>query len=311
MNLTSRMIAFVFFFGVSFVNAVNYQCGIKSDALSDAAEQSQNEWPWVGRLVYKSKGEDRNGRFFCGSTLISMKSVVTAGHCMYNQHEAKLRSDDFEVHLGRHLPANGDEMKISSQVLAPIYIAVHPDWNPTDKENHRNNSDLALIIAGRNIELSSFISPACLPHLEIFSENVIGTIIGWGTLEIDEGRVEANPKGKLVKMVPKENCLLEEPPKVKGEEGVSQKSFCVQGVEGDASRQPSHDVSTRRYSGGGFFVKSGETWSIEGLFSSDVVAENSNKFSVYIQLSSFSNWIQEGQQFYAAKFSCVPSKYFL
>lgn len=64
---------------------------------------SRNYWPWLAALTFKSNDPERSGMFFCGGTLVSMKSIITAAHCMQEKRETKRKNpSDFDVQLGRH-----------------------------------------------------------------------------------------------------------------------------------------------------------------------------------------------------------------
>lgn len=220
-------------FGLFCASPVSSQCGIKevsvvANRIKGGTESNQNEWPWLCSLVYKS--EDKNGEFFCSATLISLKIVITAAHCIQDKgHEKRLSPNDFEVQLGRHNLSDKNELKRNATVLGPIIvIAMHPDWVPTDHENYRYDADIALLISERDTEYSHFIKPICLPDHDI--QNVNGTTVGWGFTSDDEEDVEDTPRQAQVERVSQGNCFQEEH---ELEEIASERTFCVKGVDGE------------------------------------------------------------------------------
>lgn len=87
----------------------------------------RNNWPWLAAFVYTSKDPAINGKFFCGATLLSMKSVITAAHCMQEKHtETRMNPSDVEVHLGRHNLSDDSEINKLAKVLPHIVIIAMP-----------------------------------------------------------------------------------------------------------------------------------------------------------------------------------------
>jgi len=122
----------------------------------------KNEYPWQVALVSK------NGRIpFCGGSLISSRSVLTAAHC-------RTSVSNFDVVLGEHdINRNDGEQRIS-----PSRWINHPDYN-----ERTVNNDFAIIHLSRDVTFSNTISPVCLPmSRESNFDDKDAIITGWGTL---------------------------------------------------------------------------------------------------------------------------------
>lgn len=279
------------------------RCGNKSVVrgfIRKGNETSQNEWPWLANIIYKKKPGSRNEGLFCGATLISLKSVLTAAHCMQDKfRKRRLNPGDFEVHLGRHDLRDDNELNELGTKLHPIVIiAMHPDWIPTNFTNFRYDADIALLIANQNIEYSPYISPICLPG-QVNANDIdisVGTTVGWGFSSDDAVDVENKPRQAEVLRVSPEKCFLEE----KDITIISSlRTFCARGVK--AQEGPCLGDS-----GGGFYFKNGNVWSIQGIVSSGILSDKcpQTTHSVFTKLSSFKSWIQEGlKKFYAVPFT--------
>lgn len=215
-------------FGLSCVNSISFQCGKVEEELSTriafGTEVSENQWPWLAAIISKE-----NKMLFCGGTLISLKSVLTAAHCIHEKR-GSYKPSDFEIHLGRHSLRNVRELEESAKVLEPIIIALHPEWNPKNYSDFRYDADLALLIAATEVEPSSSISPICLPDRDI--QNVVGTIVGWGFSSGEKEYVEDIARQAEAERVSPEDCFLEDNPLVRI---ASKRAFCAKGVIEGAS----------------------------------------------------------------------------
>ncbi|UAJ80107.1 serine protease [Leifsonia sp. ZF2019] len=110
-----------------------------------------------------------NGQHFCGGTLITPTTVMTAAHCAKDVDPAKLK-----VVVGRTVlsdASHGEEREVSG-------ILVHPrfDWDLTKKSGY----DLALLKLDRPV---TDIQPVTLPTEgtdAFLLPGTTATVIGWG-----------------------------------------------------------------------------------------------------------------------------------
>uniref|UniRef100_A0ABM5G481 Mannan-binding lectin serine protease 1-like isoform X2 n=1 Tax=Pogona vitticeps TaxID=103695 RepID=A0ABM5G481_9SAUR len=113
--------------------------------------------PWIAML-------HRNGRPFCGGSLLGNRWIVTAAHCLHHELELEnpvLRSSDvitpssFKIILGKHRTQRQDE---TEQHLQPQTIIIHPSYKPGTFQN-----DIALLKLSEEAKLNDYVMPVCFP----------------------------------------------------------------------------------------------------------------------------------------------------
>lgn len=126
-------------------------CGAPNkNRIVGGVEVRSNKYPWTVQLT-----QGRNGRLFCGGTLIHSQYVLTAGHCIHG-----MKWQNIHVRLNqydRSSPANA----ITKSLLS---ANVHKDYNTNTLEN-----DIALLKLSEPVTISGNIRPACLPPSENFN----------------------------------------------------------------------------------------------------------------------------------------------
>lgn len=216
-------------FGLSRENTIRSQCGKKVSAglIHKESEEFRDHWPWLAFLKMTE-----NGKIFCGATLISLNSVLTAAHCLQEKHSEKmLNPSEFKVQLAQNNMKDFEASEALTKFLEPIEkIAIHPDWNPSDISNNRYDADLALLIAAKEIEYSPFISPICLPHRDI--QNVKGMTVNWEFSNDEKKDDEDMQRLTELQRVSQEECFLEDNDLAKFS---SNRTFCAKKDEDDAN----------------------------------------------------------------------------
>ncbi|XP_035739812.1 venom protease-like [Vespa mandarinia] len=144
------------------------------DRIVNGVPATLGSWPWITALGYRSKKNPDIPRFLCGGALVSVRHVVTAGHCVYQ------RNDLFMARLGDL------DLNSTTDGADPINILIlnkilHPKYNPTSYTN-----DIAIIKLAEDVPFSQNIHPICLPIIEplIHSnfDNTFPFIAGWGAV---------------------------------------------------------------------------------------------------------------------------------
>lgn len=100
-----------------------------------------NDQPWMAGLW-------RQGKFYCGATVISRKYLMTAAHCTYTFDHREIR-----VYLGGH-----DIAKDYTEIRKIKAVEEHEYYDGVSF-----NNDIALIELDKPIKFGPRVQPACLP----------------------------------------------------------------------------------------------------------------------------------------------------
>lgn len=143
----------------------NYFCGVpnRKTRIVGGVVTEENEYPWQVALVSKN-GEA--GTPFCGGSLISSRTVLTAAHCGSSASMAVL--------VGEHDTKNNQDGQIK--------IAVEKVINHKDYNEATTDSDYSLLILKEDVVFSDTIKPVCLPEASEKYENIKAIVTGWGTM---------------------------------------------------------------------------------------------------------------------------------
>jgi len=140
------------------------KCGIHEgnrNRIVGGQPATKNEYPWLVALVQTGSVQP-----FCGGTLISSRTVLTAAHCIF------FSNSDIRVHVGEHDVATAD----GEQIIGVRSQKTHPDYNI-----HTLDNDFAVIELTRDVAFSKSIMPICLPNVGTNYDNKLSTAVGWGT----------------------------------------------------------------------------------------------------------------------------------
>jgi len=140
------------------------QCGVPNrvQRIVGGVETEVNEYPWQVGLAYVS-----NNAPFCGGSILSSTTIVTAAHC--------ISSYTFEVIVGDH-DLNIDDGEERFEVCNTVE---HPDYN-----SGNSDYDIAIVTLCKPLTFRKEVRPVCLPDLPGSSyDNVLATVSGWGALQ--------------------------------------------------------------------------------------------------------------------------------
>lgn len=120
------------------------------------------DWNWMVLMRF-------NGRFFCGSSLINSRWLLTAAHCTSGR-----TAETITVELGIHDQYSPESWVISRSIDR---IVNHPAYASVSKRN-----DVALLKMSSKVGYSIVVGPVCLASPDVDYVGQYATATGWGTL---------------------------------------------------------------------------------------------------------------------------------
>ncbi|XP_076628671.1 venom serine protease 34 [Colletes latitarsis] len=146
------------------------KCGWKNPSrIVGGVETGVNEYPMMAGLV-----DALQRRVYCGGTIISIKHVLTAAHCIIGRNIEMLG-----VVVGEHDIRTGKETN-ATKLYRIKKATMHPNYFRKSFLN-----DIAVVELHGNIVYSNEVGPACLPFQhspDTFGGSYVD-ILGWGTTE--------------------------------------------------------------------------------------------------------------------------------
>lgn len=150
-----------------------YQTNVRQGRIVGGQIASPGQFPHQVALFLNTK----DGRYFCGGTILNANTCLTAAHCVDDL-------DEVEVIMGAQNHRNAEPSQ--ERIIVPsARVTQHENWNTQRIEN-----DLALINLGRNVVFTERIRPLPLvPKSAIgtsFAEQT-GITSGWGRYDGSSG----------------------------------------------------------------------------------------------------------------------------
>ncbi|XP_041052595.1 prothrombin [Carcharodon carcharias] len=242
--------------------------------------------PWQVMLYRK-----RPQMLLCGGSLVSDEWVLTAAHCvLYPPWDKNFTEKDIVVRLGKHNRTGYESRR--EKVFALDKIIVHPkyDW----KTNL--NRDIALLHLKKSTVFTDYISPICLPNMDVTSRLLqsqhLGRITGWGNLQ--ESFVSTKSvrpqvlQGVQVPIVDHATC------KSSTNIHVTKNMFCA----GHSPESGLHGDACEGDSGGPFVMKNPENnrWYLIGIVSWGEGCDRDGKYGFYTHVFRFRKWLMKAIQ---------------
>jgi secreted trypsin-like serine protease len=170
------------------------------------------QWPWLASLFYSN-----TNAFFCGASLISETNLLSAAHCFV---ENPRPSQSYAV-MG-HFEIDEFTTNPNSVRRDFLAITIHSDYR---RGNQSADADIAVIKMKQPVAFTQFIQPVCLPNSNDKSENVEGTVVGYGKSEFTT-RAEKYPKHVTIQSTDLLTCYTRDFGFV---QIASKRSFCAGG----------------------------------------------------------------------------------
>ncbi|XP_022834771.1 serine protease snake-like [Spodoptera litura] len=164
-------------------------CHHKTDQLVvGGTNADEHEFPHMALIGF---GEISSRDFQCGGSIISEKFVLTAAHCSFSTMSGPATYIAIGV-LQKH------EAKDQSKIYLIKRFINHPHYRSPSRYN-----DIALIETDREMELSQYIVPACLPTEPV--EDAQAIVTGWGPIHYNTDVSDILQKATLYK-TPVDEC---------------------------------------------------------------------------------------------------------
>jgi len=145
----------------------NRDCGYSKYAsarIVNGQTATKGAYPWIASL-------QKNNGHYCGATLLNLKWVITASHCVEKAHNLI----EWTIKLGAH---NHYQQDASVQRLRIKRIIMHPSYS---RSNLR--ADMAMIELATPAKLNERVTTACLPSQGVYPPVGKRCILaGWGAI---------------------------------------------------------------------------------------------------------------------------------
>lgn len=129
------------------------------------------------------------GSHFCGGSLISQRTVVTASHCLQS-----ITADALQVRVGSSSRISG------GKIVSVSSFKCHEGYNPSTMVN-----DIAVIILTEAVEYSDSIQPVSLASVDP-AAGTLAVVTGWGTLREGAFTLPTTLQEVTVDIVSRESC---------------------------------------------------------------------------------------------------------
>ncbi|XP_055612826.1 CLIP domain-containing serine protease B9 isoform X2 [Uranotaenia lowii] len=268
--------------GGALPNPSKNECGVSIGMRIYGGENADiDEFPWLAMLEYENFRGER--KFSCGGSLINIRYVVTAAHCVVGEVEKK-EGNLISVRLGEYdttteidcIEQDGEKICADPPQNIPIEEKrAHAEYSEDSKHN-----DIALLRLSRNVEFSDFVQPVCLPLPDFKSSSTgsVNFVTGFGrTLKGSRSMV----KQKLgIKVYDQERCRTKFATK---KAVITDNQMCA---GGDFAKDSCHGDS------GGPLMKLQKVWTLEGVVSYGNRCGLEDWPGVYTRVLAYMDWIR-------------------
>jgi len=266
------------------IEVISSNNGPRTAALVDGETTDIGEHPWHVGLVREESKTGFMGWFrhlgglirtttYCGATLVSVRWLVTAAHCVREED----RPVDLRVVMGTSKRAKYFYYFFQTDSIDEIHI--HPEYN-TDSHNY----DIALLRLKKIPDVSpGELWPACLPTIQVPSyEGQSATVVGWGRTDGDTRSSAARVLQELdVNVISQEECQSQWG-YGKGRVEIGGPKMCFR----------STGASCHGDSGGGMFIRERNRKQLVGVCSYGLADCDNWAPEVYTKVSYVIEWVK-------------------
>ncbi|XP_034489087.1 putative serine protease 42 [Drosophila innubila] len=253
---------------------------VTSPLIFHGTQVARGQLPWMVALFERVE----NGiSFFCGGTLISASTVVSAAHC-FRFGSRDLPASRAAVSLGR----NTLDLVSAGELRQVSVLTIHEEYTP----DNYTDADIALLRLASPVSFGDYIKPICL-----WNENYLLQLpsghrsyaAGWGADEL------GNANTRLAKMtntdiVTETECLRR---LAESSKRVTSRTICAINKQGAGPCTGD--------SGGGLMLQENDVWLLRGVISagSPSLANRCDlsKPVIYTDLARHITWLRQHMWF--------------
>ncbi|XP_055637711.1 serine protease gd-like [Toxorhynchites rutilus septentrionalis] len=259
----------------------DYVCGRPSDAsisrlALNGKHAEKGQFPWIVPLFDRT--QKQNPKYFCGSTIITKKHLVTTASCVYKTNDylqpERILAVPGMYHIDNFLDDNAKFADVQS-------VIPNSEYAP---EEDLSDADLAILVLTKSLDFSDYIIPICSWKDENDVRKIVGLegyVAGWGLTE--HGRTSVFPTYIKAIVVDKRQCaakFLQMFPS-------NSRTFCGDGQDATPCIGDS---------GNGMVLKRGNQFYLRGVVSKSQIDPNTlkcdvTKYSIYTDVAHFQHWL--------------------
>ncbi|XP_058450835.1 serine protease gd-like [Malaya genurostris] len=259
----------------------DYVCGKTSSSLNRLSINgelvSKGQFPWIVPLFDRT--QPRSPKYFCGSTIITKKYLITAAHCVYALNEVRPADQILAVPGMYNIDNFFDE---NAKIAYIEEVIPHDDY--VDDDDDLKDADVAVLRLKKELVFTDYIIPICPWQTDNDLSKIIGqegVIAGWGLTESGSTSVPTYVKTTVVT---RQQCISN----LSRTYPSNWRIFCGDG-RGSAP--------CKGDSGSAMIMKRGNQFYLRGIVSVGQFDNNSGKcnvtvYTVYTDIAPFRFWLK-------------------
>uniref|UniRef100_A0A182PAZ8 Peptidase S1 domain-containing protein n=1 Tax=Anopheles epiroticus TaxID=199890 RepID=A0A182PAZ8_9DIPT len=259
------------------------ECGkvqvLKQGLIFGGTASMPGMWPWHVAVFHRES--PRRTSYKCGGTIINRDTILTAYHCVVENHRP--------IAAGRLITRAGlFDLDVGGRTVQEN--RVFDVISPPGASARTFNDDIAILKMQTQFIYDDYVQPVCIrsvPQDIGQLVNTFGTVVGWGWTE--ENTTSAELRQANVPVVSAEDCLASD--RNLFSQVLTTKVYCAGSRNGTSSCNGD--------SGGGMFFRMAGYWFLRGLTSFSSVDENqsglcnSHGYVGYTDVSKYLDWVRD------------------